>query len=1053
MPKAARYRLSWSDEHQTYELFETIAGRPLRITPGEPEWFTWLESISSFTFSGKLGEFTARKESRQWGDCYWYAYRRVGSKLSKKYLGRTTDVILTRLEEIAALIAASGAYQPKEALTQAPSKKVISVQRSRRATIKEAPARNGDTSSTLSTKPGIQRDLLLLTKLHRPRPHSRLVSRPHLVDRLQQGMERTLTLISAPAGFGKTTLLAQWIEESKMPVSWLSLEPEDNDPVRFLTYLVVALQMQDPQLGVSVLELLKAAPSTPLERALAALTNDLLHQHAGDFALILDDYQVITDQSIHRALSFLLEHLPQQMHLVLSSRTDPPLSLARLRARGQLTEVRVAELRLSVDEAEVFLQEVMGLELSPDAVAALEHRTEGWVAGLQLAALSLEDKADVPAFLAGFSGSHRFILDYLSEEVLSRQPAPLQSFLLYTSILDRLTGSLCDTVTDQQGSREVLEVLERANLFLVSLDDERRWYRYHRLFADVLLSHLQHSQPAIVPELHRRASYWYRERGLIVEAVHHMLAAPDYERAAELIEEHAQTIAMAGQIQLVLGWLKKLPDSLVRTRPILCINYADLLFHTQQLEAAESRLQDTERCLTPQMLPKQARTIRGCVADIRALIARQYGDLSLYIALAQQSLDLLPESEELWRASAEMHAAHAYLLSGDVTPASEHMVRNAIVHSLTSGDVFQILAAGRLLGRMQILHGHLKEASVTYEKAIQAVQNQEALLILRGASVYSFGMGELLREWNRLDDAEEILTDGMEFLARGMQVPADEVTQGYMTLARLKQARGEYGKGLATLEAFKQLARQHYYVPHILDQVAAFQAQIELAQGNLAAAVDWLEKSGLSTGNAEVPYLRERGYLTLARVRIAQGRSDSATPLLGETLSLLEQLQKSAESKARMGSVLEILVLQALALDAQGKRAEALAVLERALKLAAPEEYIRLFVDEGKPMRLLLRDAQARGIIPEYVATLLTAFGEPTATRLPAKPGSLIDPLTEREREVLALLLEGGSNREIARRLVLSINTVKRHIYNICGKLGVQSRTQAIVKARKLNLL
>ena len=1043
MPKAAPYLLAWSTAQQSYMLTQRANNELLDIASESAAWFAWLEEASSFTFHGKAGSYTARKESIRQGDVYWYAYMRTGKKLLKKYVGKTAEVTLARLEQVAGLLVGQG---PAE--DTAPD----NASEPEAAPLQTSGGPRGSQQTLKTVESNNQRDPLLTTKLHQPRLRSRLVSRSSLVERLQQGMEHALTLVSAPAGFGKTTLLAQWLAASGTPVAWLSLEPEDNDHIRFLTYLVAALQTVDARLGTTALELLRSPQPPPLETVVALLTNDLLRSTAGDIILVLDDYHVITAEPIHRAMVFLLEHLPPQLHLVLASRADPPLPLARLRARGQLTEVRVAELRLSTAETETFLQEVMGLQLPSDAVAALERHTEGWVAGLQLAALSLQGRVDVSAFLAGFTGSHRFILDYLSEEVLSRQPTPLQSFLLHSSILDRLTGSLCDAVTSQRGSQEMLESLERANLFLVSLDDERRWYRYHRLFADVLRSHLQHTQPATVPELHHRASNWYRERGLVVEAVHHSLAAPDFESAADLIEEHAQTIAMAGQVELVLGWLNNLPDRLVCARPFLCIHHADLLLHTQQLEAAENRLQDAERCLTPQMLPDLTRTIRGCVADIRALIVRQYGDLSRYIALAQQSLDLLPESEELWRASAGMNAAHAYLLSGDVTAAAERLVRAAIAHSLSSGDIFQILAAGRLLGRLQMLQGQLKEASVTYEKAIQAAQNQEALRVLRGASVYSFSMGDLLREWNRLDDAEELLTDGMEFLAKEMHAPADEVTCGYVTLARLKQGRGEYSQGLATLEAFRQLARQHHYVPHLLARVAAVQAQIELAQGDLAAAVGWAAASGLSPGDAELPYLREGEYLVLARVRIAQGCDDPAAPFLRDALHLLERLLQDAEAKARMNSVLEILVLHALALEARGNRTGALSTLERALMLAEPEGYIRLFVDEGMPMRLLLREAQAHGIVPEYVAALLSAFGEPTAPRPPSQASSLIEPLTEREREVLGLLLEGASNREIARRLVLSINTVKRHVYNLCGKLGVQSRTQAIVKARTLAL-
>jgi LuxR family maltose regulon positive regulatory protein len=897
---------------------------------------------------------------------------------------------------------------------------------------------------------------LLATKLHIPRPRSELVSRSHLLERLQKGAKQPLTLLSAPAGFGKTTLLAQWYAESALPVAWLSLEPEDNDPTRFLSYLIAALQTLHPQLGSLARALLEAPQYVPAERVLALLVNEIVESSTGDFALVLDDYHIITAEPIHRALLFLLDHLPSQLHLVVATRADPLLPLARLRARGQLTEIRAADLRFVASEVDTFLQEVMGLDLSPEATTTLETRTEGWVAGLQLAALALQGRADVSGFLAAFRGSHRFILDYLSEEVLSRLDAQVEAFLLRTALLERLSGPLCDAVTGQPGSQATLEGLEKANLFVVSLDDERRWYRYHHLFAEVLRSHLLETQPQLVPELHRRASTWYLEHGFVVEAVQHALAAPDFEHAARLLEEHAQAVAMAGQVHLVLGWLHALPDTLMRTRPILCIDHADLLMHTQQLEAAEARLQDAEHCLAPDTPPDQARIIRGCVADIRAIIARRSGDLSRFLALAQRALELLPESEELWRASAGMNAAHSYLLSGDVTPAIEHLVRAAIALSLPSGDIFQVLLSGRLLARLQVLQGQLREAAVTYEKAGQTIPNQKVLRVLGSASVHSFGMGDLLREWNKLDAAEDLLADGMELLKGTLSISADEVMHGYIALARLKQARGAYSQALATLEAFRQLARQRHYVPQLLAQGAAVQAQIELARGNLAEAVRWAETSGLSSDNTELPYLREREYLTMVRVRIAQGRENSAVPFLQDALHLLDRLLEDAEAKARMSSTLEILILRALALHAQRELADALVTLRHALTLAEPEGYIRLFVDEGAPMLSLLRQAQSHGIVPDYVASLISAFGEQTkAASSPQTSSSvaLLEPLTEREREVLQLIVAGASNREIAHRLIVSLGTVKKHVSNICGKLGVQSRTQAIARARALRLL
>jgi LuxR family maltose regulon positive regulatory protein len=485
----------------------------------------------------------------------------TGTQLTKKYLGKTADVTLARLEHIAGMLSAQS--EPQVLLP-----------------VSLAAGRDGKVETVQPPLLAQRRQPLhplLATKLHVPRPRVHLVPRDHLTEQLQQGAERALTLISAPAGFGKTTLLAQWLAENSIPVAWVSLEPEDNDPTRFLCYLIAALQTLDAQIGTSALALLRTPQPPSPETVLAVLTNDLMSLGGGDFALVLDDYHVITADPVQRGMTFLLEHLPPQLHLILATRADPPLPLARLRARGLLCEVRTTDLRFGTAEAGTFLQAVMGLDLEASAIATLEQRTEGWIAGLQLAALSLQGRADVSGFLAAFRGSHRYVLDYLSDEVLARQGASVQQFLLRTSILERLSGPLCDAVTGQEGSQAMLEALEKANLFVVALDDKRGWYRYHHLFAEVLRSHLQQAEPKLVPVLHRRASTWYEQHGFIVEAVQHALAAPDVALAARLIEPIALPVALQGQISTVLEWMNALPEALVRTRPFLCVYHARLL--------------------------------------------------------------------------------------------------------------------------------------------------------------------------------------------------------------------------------------------------------------------------------------------------------------------------------------------------------------------------------------------------------------------------------------------------------------------------------------------
>ena len=1057
MPKAAEYRLTWSSEREVYELREHRSQRLITVTPGESAWFAWLDSVPSFTFQGQHGQLTVRKESRQRGDRYWYAYHRVGEKMVKKYLGRTTDLTLVRLEEIADFLMAAESFPLREASAHMPSDERVPDRLHLWATV-EAPAVGADVTTVPPARASVHRHPLLSTKLHVPRPRAQLVQRSSLVERLQQGMERALTLVSAPAGFGKTTLLAQWIVASGMPVAWLSLEPEDNDPSRFLTYLITALQTLDAQVGTTALALLRTPQPPSPEAVLALLTNDLTDRDVGDVALVLDDYHVITAESIQRGMTFLLEHLPPHMHLILATRADPPFPLARLRAQGQLTEVRAIDLRFGPAETSAFLQDVMGLDLKAEAIATLEQRTEGWIAGLQLAALSLQGRADIAEFLAAFSGSHRYVLDYLSEEVLARQPEPVQQFLLHTCLLERLSGPLCDAVTEQEGSQAMLEALERANLFVVALDEERGWYRYHSLFADVLRRHLQQAQSMLVPELHRRASAWYEQHELPIEAVQHALAVPDFELAVRLIESVGLSVTRYGQLSTVLQWMwmNALPEALVRTQPFLRVYHASLLTFTNQLEMAGELLQQAERDVQEDLPAEQGRRFQGWVHTIRARIALFSGDIPQAVSLAEQALTLLPEDEVIPRAGALATSTRAYLMSGDMTLDTEHEVAAAIALTRTSDNAFAIVGSIALLARLHILQGRLRLAAATYRQVMQVAPQPGILETLFTGLYYYFGLGDLLREWNELEAAEQHLVQGMALVKETLTVEPFVALLGYTALARLQQARGNTREAFAILDALTRLIEQRHFAPHLLSQGAAVRAQLELAQGNVVAAIRWADASGLSSEDDDLQYPREGEYLALARVRIAQGGEDPAAPLLQDTLRLLDRLQKSAETKARQGSVLEILVLRALAQEAQGDRRSALSTLERALLQASPEGYIRLFVDEGEPMLALLREIHGRSRVPGYVATLLSAFGEQHLSDLPppsARPGALAERLTEREREVLRLLLEGASNREIARRLVLSVNTVKRHVYNLCGKLGVQSRTQVIIRARDLHLV
>jgi ATP/maltotriose-dependent transcriptional regulator MalT len=1041
--------LSWRADRQLYELDELGQKQFFSRTCDEEQWADWLMSISAFSFQGQQGHLTVRKEARPRGEQYWYAYRRVGPRMKKKYLGRSTALTLARLEEIAAAFPhATPASFPVHG-PRVPQ---------REESDEEQATGEAEAPSVLLAELSLTSDPLLATKLHRPRPRSRLVSRSHLTDLLQQGMERALTLVSAPAGFGKTTLLAQWLAEYETPAAWLSLEAEDNEPVRFFSYLLAALQSLFPQVGTLARALLETSPTMPIERVLTWLINDLLERAPGHFALVLDDYQVIESDAIHRGMGFLLEHLPQDIHPVLSTRTDPPLPLARLRAQGQLIEVRASDLRFDSGQAHAFLSTVMGLDLPVEAVATLERQTEGWIAGLQLAALSLQGRSDVSSFLNAFTGSHRFVLNYLTEEVFSRQPVPIQSFLLATSILERLCDSLCDAVVGAPECQVRLAVLEQSNLFIVALDDERRWYRYHHLFAEAARARLRQTNSSLVPHLHVRASRWYEQQGLFVEAVQHAFAAVDIERAADLVERiDVDTWAGIGPaVQRVLGWLSRFPEPMVRTRPLLCIVHAIALMFAHQPREAEARLSLAERCLAAQPRSEQVDFLQGHIASTRAVMARFSGDLARSVRLAELSLALLPHPEKTPGPISRLNIAQAFLMSGKVTAEQERLAHEMVVSLRTSENWSMTMRSLTNLAQLQMLQGRLRQAAATFRQAARVVPRQAQMQAIMGSPVYACGLAEILREWNELEQAEQLLDQGMELMEAGLPAEGEVVALGYITRARLLLARGEYKQALAALETFAHLARTHAFAPHLLTRGAAWIAHVHLAQGNLKTARSWAEQCGLTAADEHLSYTQERAYLTLARVLIVQGRDQSVPSLFREAVSLLDRLLQRAETHARTSSVLEILVLQALSLLALGDKQAAFPVFARALSLAEPEGYVRLFVDEGAPMRHLLREARARRMDPHAIARLLAAFGEPVVESrggAVSAGGLLSEPLTRREREVLQLLAEGASNREIANRLVVSPGTVKKYIYTICGKLGVQSRTQALACARTLHLL
>jgi LuxR family transcriptional regulator, maltose regulon positive regulatory protein len=880
---------------------------------------------------------------------------------------------------------------------------------------------------------------ILATKLYRPLPRPNVVLRSRLIERLNQGLRSKLTLISAPAGFGKTTLVGEWLASCDRASAWLSLEEGDSDPTRFLTYLVAALRTIVPTIGQGVLGALHAPQPPPIESLLTILLNELARS-PDHGVLALDDYHVIAAKSVDRALTFLLDYLPPQMHLVIATREDPHLPLARLRARGHLTELRAADLRFTPAEAAEFLTQVMGLHLSTDELAALERRTEGWIAGLQLAALSLQGVPDATSFIQAFTGSHRFVLDYLVEEVLEQQPAHIQAFLLRTSILDRLCGPLCEAVVlDPAGSGQAtLDYLEHANLFLVPLDHERRWYRYHHLFAELLRQRLHQSTASStgnaesqLSDLHIRASIWYEAQRLDLEAFQHAAAANDVERAARIMMGGKRIpMHLRGAMTVMLDWLASLPQAVLADRPALLVRYASGLLVIGQTSGVEEKLHAAEALLQGTKPDDQTRDLLGQIATARATVATNQLQVEPMLAQSRRALEYLHPKNLVFRTTAYCMLGLASLLLGE-RAAARQAYTEAIALSQASGSIFFTLAATSGLGTLQEAESQLHRAAQTYQRVLQ-VAGEMPLPMFYEAHL---GLARILYAWNDLGPAEQHGRQSLH-LARQYASDVDRFVACEVFLARLKLAQGDVAGASALLAEAAQSARQHNFV-HRLPEVAAAQVLTLLRQENVAAAAHLAETHDLP--------------LCQARVLLAAGHPAGALAVLAHRL-------RQVEARGWADERLKVLVVQALALQAEGNRDQAVQLLLDALALAEPEGLIRLFVDEGRPIVPLLAAAAAQGKMPDYIGRVLAAFEaenqmhEATGSPLPpAQP--LIEPLSRRELEVLRLMAQGLSNQEMCERLVLALETVKGHNKKIFGKLQVRRRTEAVARARELGLL
>jgi len=894
---------------------------------------------------------------------------------------------------------------------------------------------------------------LLETKFHVPRRRRDVVARSRLSERLSRVGESALTLVSAPAGFGKTTLLTDWLSTAPADgpaTAWLSLDSSDNDPAVFWAYFIAALKTAAPAVGDGALALLSSTQSST-EAFVVTLLNDL-GGVSDDVVLVLDDYHVIEQPDVRDGMTYLVEHLPPGIRLVIASRADPALPLARLRARGELVEIRAADLRFTLDEAAAYL-DVMGVELTPAGVAALEARTEGWIAALQLAALSMQGRDDVAGFIAGFAGDDRYIVDYLVGEVLERQPEHIRSFLLQTSILSRLNGSLCDAVTGQDGGTAMLEALDRGNLFLVPLDDRRRWYRYHHLFADMLRARLLDEQPDRVDELHLRASDWYEQNGERAEAIHHAMAGEDFERAANLVELATPAMQQSRQEATLRRWLDALPERLFQVRPVLSVGYVGALMSTGELEGVEARLRDAERWLdttsegarapsTAMVVVDEARFRRlpSSIAGYRAGQALILGDVAGTMAHAQRALDLVGEDDHLERGAAASLLGLAYWTNGDLDAAHRWYAEG--MASLEKGGHHADVVGGAItLADIRIAQGRLRDAMTIYERGLRRATEQ-APPVLRGAADMHVGMSELFREWNDLDAAREHLLASRE-LGEHAGFP-QHPHRSRIAMARVREAEGDLAGALDLLEEAEALYNGDFS-PNVRP-LSALKARVRLAHGDVDHALAWARERDLSVED-DLSYVREFEHITLARVlnaRHATGRDERSRH---EATQLLERLLAAAEEGQRTGSVIEILVLQALAQQARG---DIPAALEQAMTLAEPEGYVRAFLDQGPPMTTLLRAAAQQGVAREYARHVL-ASDSSTARRAPVQR-RLVEPLSERELDVLRLLRTDLSGPDIARELMVSLNTMRTHTKNIYTKLGVNNRRAAVRRAEELDL-
>lgn len=1058
---------------QTDTLYYQQGQQTHSLKVDTPEWYYWLKEAILFTFTNGLGSFTARKEpaSNRRGGSYWRAYRKKEGKLYRVYLGKDQELSLVRLNRAA------------QELLQQPNAAVVVERRNLVGKPDSAvansfgPAHNSNTKETgAKTTPAkneaSEPESLIATKLFMPALPQSLVPRSRLTRQLNEAGSRSrLILVSAPSGFGKTTAVIEWLNQAPPAiaerVAWVSLDDGDNEPIRFWSYLYQSVDNVQPGLNLS--QTLRTAQPPSLEQMSARLINALTVTNQS-LTIVLDDYHLIKSPQIHEGVTLLLERLPAQVRLVITSRVDPPLPLARLRLRLQLTELRVADLSFNLEEAKTFFKARTGLDLAPPHLQELEERTEGWIAALQLATLLVQSHHDIDSFIQKFGTGQRFMLDYLVEEVLQAQPEATQHFLIQTAMLERLTAPLVEELTGSEDGQGMLENLLKANLFLIPLDDEHKWYRYHHLFRQHLLRHLEQTQAEHLPLLHRWASSWFEGAGLVQEAIEHSLKAADFERAAELIDGFTQEMYGRNELRTMWGWLEKLPRETLEAHPHSPLNCAWVLLLLNRHEATRPYVELVQELLerpaiVEKLHPLVLQAYRGELAAVQAFLARNEARFDLSIELARQALELIAPNQGFLRCAILTNQGYCYAALDDLPAAIQEFAQTETL-ARSIGNIYFLLVGLTFQAKFQAQQGHLRQAEAICRRA-QAVEGSKTLPVLSGAFLE---LGNLWREWNDLGKAAENLQKADQLLEQRGDLSQISVHLG---LARVRQAQSDAGGAMQELEkaegllfGFNQPLWQH--------QIEQGWAWFWLANGELASVENWIN-SQLVKDRLVSPQLREIDYLLTARLHLAQKR-----PV--EAFEAAATAGKEAEHAGRRPVQLESLILQAQALWQQGHKADAFVKLRLTLEMAQPEGFVRLFLDEGPPLiemlEILNRQLEAEQSDPvqaSYMARLL-ASRQPTMSQsdpptqsaavtvsppMPERPArpvpkttALVEPLTEREQEVLRLLVTTAlDTTAIADELSIAVSTLRTHIKNIYSKLDVQSRLQAITRAQELSLV